>query len=64
MKDDELLKRILEFLNKVPNNKYGDNYKLASELTERIIKIEERNKFFDKLMTLVEQEINNNLKIE
>ena len=29
---NDLLKRILEFLNKVPNGKYGNNYQLASEL--------------------------------
>ncbi len=28
----QLLKEALEFLNKVPNKKYGDNYKLTSKI--------------------------------
>ena len=39
-----LLERILKFLNEVPNNKYGDNYKLASELTELINNIKANKK--------------------
>lgn len=30
--NQDLLKNILDFLNKVPNRKYGDNYQLASDL--------------------------------
>ena len=39
--DVGLLKRILVFLNQVPNRKYGDNYQLASELTKLITSLEE-----------------------
>ena len=28
----ELLKESLEFMNKVPNKKYGDNYKICSKI--------------------------------
>jgi hypothetical protein len=36
---EDLLKECLIFLNKVPNKKYGENYKLASKI-EKIIKNE------------------------
>lgn len=34
--DVELLKRILEFINQVPNRKYRDSYQLGSELNKLI----------------------------
>ena len=37
MKDLELLHKIEEFLNRVPNKQYGNNYKLVVDL-ERFIK--------------------------
>jgi hypothetical protein len=36
MNKTDLLKKILEFLNTVPNRKYGDNYQLCSELSKYI----------------------------
>jgi len=30
----QLLKESVNFMNKVPNNKYGDNYKLCSSIDE------------------------------
>lgn len=30
----KLLKEAVDFMNKVPNNKYGDNYKICNKITK------------------------------
>lgn len=56
----ELLENILDFLNKVPNRKYGDNYQLASELEKLIKELESQDIMqiivTDKIEKLVKEE--------
>ena len=37
-KDLELLQKVLDFLNQVPNRKYGDNYQLVEEFKNYCIR--------------------------
>lgn len=38
IEDQELLQKVLEFLNQVPNRKYGDNYTLSFQFSQYIKK--------------------------
>ena len=40
----ELLKESVYFMNKVPNNKYGDNYSICSEIDKLIYNIDRDEK--------------------
>lgn len=51
-KDIELLEKVLVFLNKVPNRKYGDNYEMASSMDEYIKRRKDYNKYYSLEETL------------